>query len=96
MQATSPPVPIPLWRPWPLRAWHAVVGAAHGARAWAQARWQAHCFRAEQRQEWGELDELNAHVLRDIGAPDWMVWQARERTSLAQQRRDEFGAWRGV
>jgi hypothetical protein len=70
------PRTIPLSRPWPLRWWHAASEALQSARAaWAEARRE----RAEQRiQAWdpGALAGLDDHVLRDIGAPDWVRAEA--------------------
>ncbi len=92
MLPSSPQITIPLWRPLHLRVWRSVIETAVAA-------WQVlvERYRRRQRQrEWDALDELSPHTLRDIGAPDWVVLDAAERSAQARQRLDEFSHWRGV
>lgn len=70
------PRPIPLARAWPLRWMDALADAARGLRAtWAEARRE----RAEARAPAWDVEaaaQLSDHVLRDIGAPDWLRVEA--------------------
>lgn len=81
MNSTTACLPrtIPLSRPWPQRWWHAAADALQSLRAtWAEAR----CERLQERvQAWDPqaVADLDDHVLRDIGAPDWVRAEAAAR-----------------
>lgn len=70
------PRTIPLARPWPSRWWHAMAeGLRSLLTAWAEARRE----RLQERiQAWDPqaVAGLDDHVLRDIGAPDWVRAEA--------------------
>ncbi len=92
MLPSSPQITIPLWQPLHLRVWRSVAETAVAA-------WQGLLLQRQRRQrqrEWDALGELSPHTLKDIGAPDWVVLNAADRSAQAHQRRDEFSHWRGV
>jgi len=73
------PRTIPLSRPWPLRWAQAVADGLRDVRAaLAEARRQRE---AERAQAWDAraLEGLADHVLRDIGAPEWVRAEAAAR-----------------
>lgn len=96
MRSSNQQIPHSLWQPLYLRVWRRIVEAEralwfallHVPRELAQ--------RAHRRAEWRALSDLSEHALKDIGAPDWVMLNAAERSETARQRRDELGGWRGV
>ncbi len=69
------PRTIPLSRPWPLRwAQAAADGLRFAAAAWRESR-------RARAQAWdlSSLGALGDHLLRDIGAPDWVRAEAAAR-----------------
>lgn len=96
MRSSSLPITHFLWQPLYLRAWRRTADAA-------QALWLALlrapnelAQRAHRHAEWSALSELSEHALKDIGAPDWVVLNAADRSNAARRRLDELGGWRGV
>lgn len=96
MRPSSLQITHSLWQPLYLRVWCRLVDAE-------QAVWLALlrspgelAQHAHRRAAWSDLSELNAHTLRDIGAPDWVVLEAAARRDLAHHRVDGFSGSRGV
>jgi hypothetical protein len=82
MNITTCPTTISLSRPLHARVLDAVGDAFY---AWSNA-WEE---RAEKRQRERQLDaiaDMNELLLRDIGAPDWLVAQANMRREIERQR----------
>ena len=44
-----------------------------------QATWRQHASDADQLGAFELMADMNAHTLRDIGAPNWLIAQAVER-----------------
>jgi hypothetical protein len=96
MSSSNPQITISLWRPLHLRIWRGAVetlraGALAGVRAW-----HAHTQRLHRRRVWRELAELNPRVLQDIGAPEWVVLDAGDRSDMARRRLDDLRTWQGL
>jgi hypothetical protein len=81
MNTTTAPLPrtIVLSRPWPRRWWHAVAEAWQRAREAAAERRRERELARAQAWEPGAVAGLDDHVLRDIGAPDWVRAEAAAR-----------------
>ena len=97
MQPSSLQVTIALWQPLHLRLWRRAMDAVSAAGAVGQAlrqAWHAHAQRRRLRREWRDLSGLSAHTLRDIGAPDWAVLDAADRSDAARRRGEELSHWR--
>jgi len=68
-------------------------GAAIQAGAWRQgwlARWQAFLTSRARRRTATLLSELDEHILRDIGAPEWAL---RDSELLRQTEHDRRAHW---
>ena len=99
MQPSSLQVTIALWQPLHLRLWRRAVDAVGAASAIGLAlrqAWRAHSVRRRLRREWRDLSGLSAHTLRDIGAPDWAVLDAADRSEAARRRLDDLRTWQGL
>ena len=96
MQPSSPQITIPLWRPLPLRLWRAVADTVHAAGFAVLQAWQAHRQRQHERRAWSGLSDLGSHTLKDIGAPDWVVLDAADRSDTARRRLDDMRGWHGL
>jgi hypothetical protein len=82
MTTSTCPSTIRLVRPLHERLLEALNGAWQGVRQAVQRR-------AEQRRLARELDavaDMNELLLRDIGAPEWLVAQAQARRDSDRQR----------
>jgi len=75
-QWTLDPVPGGAGNPLHASPWRA---------AWTAWRQAVQARRAGQRTATA-LHELDEHVLRDIGAPDWLLLETEARRQLALQR----------
>lgn len=58
------------------------------------ARWAAHLERERKAHEFDFAKEMSADALRDIGAPEPMIAQARERQDAREQHLFELRQWR--
>jgi len=96
MSSSSPQITIPLWRPLPLQALRRVADALRAGGLAVVRAWHAHTQRRQRRRAWSELDELSPHVLKDIGAPDWVVLDAADRSEAARRRLDDLRRWQGL
>jgi len=99
MQTTTCPSMIPLHRPWHQRMLdHSVADALRALGA----AWQRHAQRRREQRELAAVAEMNELLLRDIGAPDWMVAEAAgrresERVRLNESRNEQLiGRMRGL
>lgn len=82
MTTSTCPTPISLVRPLHERLFDALKGAWQGLREAVQRH-------AQQRRLARELDavaDMNELLLRDIGAPDWLIAQAASRRDADRQR----------
>jgi hypothetical protein len=75
-----------LSRPWPARAWDGICAAWRHWREAARARRQLD----RDLRELAVVAELDARVLRDIGAPDWAQAEADERHQSRRVTRDSM------
>ena len=86
MQTTSCTSLIPLHRPWHQRMLdYSVADAVHALGL----AWQRHMQRQRERRELAAVAQMNELLLRDIGAPDWMVAEAAARRDSERVRLDE-------
>lgn len=53
--------------------------AARAARGAFQATWRDQAAHADQGSAYKLMAEIDAHTLKDIGAPDWLIAEAVER-----------------
>jgi hypothetical protein len=83
MQATTTcPSTIQLYRPMHVRLLQ-VVGDALLAMASA---WDVRLQRRREEIETRAIADMNEALLRDIGAPDWMIAEASARRQIDQQQ----------
>lgn len=82
MQATTCPTTIRLSRPLHVRVMEAVGDALY---AWSEA-WEAHIARRRQERETVAIADMNELLLRDIGAPEWMIAEATARREIDRQQ----------
>jgi len=86
MQTTSCASLIPLHRPWHQRLLDYSMADAMRSLA---AAWQRHAQHRREQRELAAVAEMNELLLRDIGAPDWMVAEAAARRESERVRLDE-------
>lgn len=83
------PTTIPLSRPLHQRLLDAAIDKLHTLRrAWRR--------RAEDRRLERELDamaDMNELLLRDIGAPEWLIARAGERREVQRHELQELRQW---
>ena len=82
MQNPTCPSTIPLYRPWPDK----LLGSALDAFNELGARWRTHVERRHREQALDAVADMNELLLRDIGAPEWMIAQADARREVERQR----------
>lgn len=70
----------------PVATRHATPSWQTAARTW-WTRWKASRQARRTSGDLTALDGLNAHSLKDIGAPEWVI----ERTQRAQERARQGG-----
>jgi uncharacterized protein YjiS (DUF1127 family) len=87
-------VTIALWQPLHLRVWRRVVDGAAAVGPALRHAWHVHAQRVRTRRAWRDLSGLSAHTLRDIGAPDWAVLDAADRSDAARRRAQDLSHWR--
>ena len=87
MQTTSCASLIPLHRSWHQRLLD--YSMADAVRSLAAA-WERHAKRRREQRELVAVAEMNELLLRDIGAPDWMVAEAAARREVDQLRLTEL------
>jgi len=99
MQTTTCPSTISLHRTWHQRLLD--TSLADVVLTLRQA-WQARSRKLREQRELAAVAEMNELLLRDIGAPDWMVAEAAARRDVdrlrAQELRNEqlVGRMRGL
>jgi hypothetical protein len=76
------PSTIPLYRPWSDK----LLGAALDAFNGLGLRWRSHVEHRRREQELDAVADMNELLLRDIGAPEWMIVQARLQRDVDRQR----------
>jgi hypothetical protein len=76
------PSTIPLSRPWPDKLLLAALDAFNDLGT----RWRARVERRRREQELDAVADMNELLLRDIGAPEWMIAQANVRREADRQR----------
>jgi len=77
---------IPLIRPWHQRVLDTSLADIVGA---VQRAWQRYEQRRRVQRELRAVADMNELLLRDIGAPEWMVAQARARRDAGEMRSAE-------
>ena len=82
MPTTTCPTTISLSRPLYMRVLDAVEDTLVG---WADA-WHAHAEQHRRKREMLALADMNELLLRDIGAPEWLVAEANSRREVERQR----------
>jgi len=82
MQATTCPTTISLSRPLHVRLLDAVGDTLY---AWSTA-WEERAAQRERDREMEAIADMNELLLRDIGAPDWLLSQANARREVERQR----------
>jgi hypothetical protein len=84
MQATSTtcPTTIHLYRPLHVRALERLAEILYAA---AEA-WEARVARRRYEIESRAMADMNELLLRDIGAPDWMIAEASARREVDRQQ----------
>ncbi|HEY0859219.1 MAG TPA: hypothetical protein VGE16_19275 [Albitalea sp.] len=89
MNTACCPTTIPLTRPLHQRLLDAAADGLHSLRR----EWQRH---AEERRLERELDamaDMNELLLRDIGAPEWLIARAGERREMERQELRQLHQW---
>lgn len=86
MNTTCCAATIPLSRPWHERALDRI---GDGLRR-MHAAWRRHAEARRRERELQALADLDELMLRDIGAPEWMIQQAGVRRDSQRQRLDEM------
>ena len=76
------PSTIPLYRPWSDK----LLLAAADAFNELGVRWRARVERRRREQALDAVADMNELLLRDIGAPEWMIAQADARREVERQR----------
>jgi hypothetical protein len=76
------PSTIPLYRPWSDKLLLAAVDAFNELGV----RWRARAERRRREQALDAVADMNELLLRDIGAPEWMIAQANVRREVERQR----------
>lgn len=61
-----------------------------GLWAWARSVWRQHRNKARLRSLGAELDE---HMLKDVGAPNWLVNEVSVRRELTRLRDVNYLRW---
>ncbi|OLU06954.1 hypothetical protein BVK87_17750 [Achromobacter denitrificans] len=61
-----------------------------GLWAWARSVWRQHRNKARLRSLGAELDE---HMLKDVGAPNWLVNEVLVRRELTRLRDVNYLRW---
>jgi len=82
MQTHTCPSTIPLSRPLHDRLFEAVTDAYSGLKS----AWQRRVARRRRERELDAVADMNEVLLRDIGAPEWMISQAVVRRDADRQR----------
>ena len=49
------------------------------------ARWRERLFRRRETRAVDAIDEMNGYMLRDIGAPNWMIVRAAMRSDALRR-----------
>ena len=99
MNTTTCPSNIALYRPWHQRVLDYSIADVLGA---LRAAWTESARRRRERRELDAVADMNELLLRDIGAPDWMVADATarrdaDRLRLGELRNEELiGRLRGL
>ncbi|WP_280151275.1 hypothetical protein [Piscinibacter sp. XHJ-5] len=75
-----------LSRPLPERVLDRITQMLRGAAS----AWRAHAERRRAEREFEAVAQLNETMLRDIGAPSWMVAQAAARRDVHEMRMFEL------
>jgi hypothetical protein len=76
MNTTPCTVTIPLVRPWHQRVLDTSLADVVSA---LQRAWREHAQRGRHERELRAVADMNELMLRDIGAPDWMLAEAIAR-----------------
>jgi len=82
MNTTTCPTTISLSRPLHARVLDAIGDALY---AWSNA-WEERAETRRQQHRLEAIADMNELLLRDIGAPDWLVAQANMRREIERQR----------
>jgi hypothetical protein len=82
MQSTTCPTTIPLSRPLHDR----LLERASDAFETLRKAWQRHAERRRIERELDAVADMNEVLLRDIGAPEWMISQASMKRESDRQR----------
>jgi hypothetical protein len=87
MNTTTCPSNIALYRPWHQRMLDRSIADALGA---LRSAWNESVRRRRERRELDAVADMNELLLRDIGAPDWMVADAAARRDVDRLRQAEM------
>jgi hypothetical protein len=93
MQSTSFPSLISLQRPWHQRVLDLSMADAFRI---VRSAWQQYVQRRRELQELAAVAEMNELLLRDIGAPDWMVAEAAARHDVERLQLNELRNEAGI
>jgi hypothetical protein len=86
MNSSSVQSAFVLSRPLAHRVGGGVREALHTALFAMERAWHDHKLRSDELRRFDSVAHLNAHVLKDIGAPHWLVAQATGRREAEHQR----------
>lgn len=93
MQTTNLGAALPSWQPLHVRVWRHVDAAAQAVWHAIAQHWQEQVRQARLRREWRALAGLDPNILKDIGAPDWMVADAADRALRPARTLSESDPW---
>ncbi len=83
MQTTTTcPTTVTLWRPLHVRLLEALGDKLY---AWSDA-WESYVAKRRLARALEGIADMNEALLRDIGAPDWMIAQASARREIDRQQ----------
>ncbi|WP_372524353.1 hypothetical protein [Piscinibacter sp.] len=86
-------VPIRLARSLPERVLVDVVDALRRQLRGLLAAGRAHSERRRLQREFDAVSDMNETLLKDIGAPEWLITQAAQRREAQRQQLLELHQW---
>ncbi len=89
MNTACCPTTIPLTRPLHQRLLDDAVDRLHTLRR----AWRSQAEERRLRRELDALADMNELLLRDIGAPEWLIARAGARREMQQQELRDLHQW---
>lgn len=86
-------VPIRLGRSLPERVLVDVADALDRQLRGLLAAWRAHAESRRVQREFDAVSDMNEALLKDIGAPEWLITQAAVRRESQRQQLLELHQW---